>query len=155
MTTRNGSLNTNNAMKTNHTVRCSFAAAAVAQIFNLLYRGFATRMAQGEIAGVATLRRLQAGDTAGCKPALRVPGVRCRPAFPVSLLLALLCLALFACSASAADEVTTALQKGLFEEEANQNLEAAIKAYQAVLERHDEQRKLASTALFRDRKSVV
>ena len=49
----------------------------------------------------------------------------------------------------AADEVTTALQKGLFEEEANQNLDAAIKAYQEVLARHDEQRKLAATALFR------
>lgn len=50
---------------------------------------------------------------------------------------------------SAADALTEALQKGLFEEEANQNLEAAIKAYQDVLARADEQRRVAATALFR------
>ena len=49
----------------------------------------------------------------------------------------------------AADALTEALQKGLFEEEANQNLEAAIKAYQDVLGRADEQRRVAATALFR------
>jgi len=49
----------------------------------------------------------------------------------------------------AADALTEALQKGLFEEEANQNLEAAIKAYQDVLSRADEQRRVAATALFR------
>src|SRR5688572_12636996 len=48
-----------------------------------------------------------------------------------------------------ADALTEALQKGLFEEEANQNLEAAIKAYQDVLSRADEQRRVAATALFR------
>jgi len=37
----------------------------------------------------------------------------------------------------------------LFEEEANDNLAAAIKAYQSVLATHDNQRKLAATALFR------
>lgn len=50
---------------------------------------------------------------------------------------------------SAADALTEALQKGLFEEEANQNLEAAIKAYQDVLTRADDQRRVAATALFR------
>jgi len=50
---------------------------------------------------------------------------------------------------SAADTLTEALQKGLFEEEANQNLDAAIKAYQDVLSRADEQRRVAATALFR------
>src|SRR5437867_3664711 len=49
----------------------------------------------------------------------------------------------------AADALTDALQKGLFEEEANQNLEAAIKAYQDVLSHADEQRRVAATALFR------
>ena len=49
----------------------------------------------------------------------------------------------------AADALTEALQKGLFEEEANQNLEAAIKAYQDVLGRAEEQRRIAATALFR------
>ena len=71
------------------------------------------------------------------------------PLFPSAPVLLFLLATLLAPPLRAADEVTTALQQGLFEEEANQNLAAAIKAYQAVLERHDEQRKLASTALFR------
>src|SRR3989442_2039567 len=50
---------------------------------------------------------------------------------------------------SAADTLSETLQKGLFEEEANHNLEAAIKAYQSVLQQTDEQRKLAATAIFR------
>ena len=49
----------------------------------------------------------------------------------------------------AADPLTEALQKGLIEEEANQNLDAAIKAYQEVLARAEEQRRVAATALFR------
>src|SRR5260221_4216846 len=49
----------------------------------------------------------------------------------------------------AADSLNETLQKGLFEEEANHNLEAAIKAYQAVVQHTDEQRKLAATAIFR------
>jgi ankyrin repeat protein len=57
-----------------------------------------------------------------------------------------MCVAMQVC---AADPLTEALQKGLFEEEANQNLEAAIKAYQDVLGRAEEQRRIAATALFR------
>ncbi len=57
-----------------------------------------------------------------------------------------MCVAMQVC---AADALTEALQKGLFEEEANQNLEAAIKAYQDVLGRAEEQRRVAATALFR------
>lgn len=49
----------------------------------------------------------------------------------------------------AATDLSTALQKGLFEEEANQNLPAAIQAYQSLLAASDDQRKLAATALFR------
>src|SRR5260370_33708653 len=49
----------------------------------------------------------------------------------------------------AADSLNETLQKGLFEEEANHNLEAAIQAYQAVVQHTDEQRKLAATAVFR------
>ncbi len=52
-------------------------------------------------------------------------------------------------AASAAEDISAVLQKGLFEEEANHNLDAAIKAYQAVIERLDEQRKFAATAVFR------
>jgi ankyrin repeat protein len=52
-------------------------------------------------------------------------------------------------AARAADGLTQSLQHGLFEEEANQNLDAAIKAYQSVLTQADEQRKVVATALFR------
>src|SRR5205809_1724960 len=52
-------------------------------------------------------------------------------------------------SLPAAETLSETLQKGLFEEEANHNFEAAIKAYQAVLQQTDEQRKLAATAVFR------
>jgi hypothetical protein len=41
------------------------------------------------------------------------------------------------------------LQKGLFEEEANHDLAAAMQAYQSVIERMDKDRKLAATAIFR------
>ena len=49
----------------------------------------------------------------------------------------------------AADALTERLQRGLFEEEANRNLDAAIKEYQAVVTQSDEQRKVTATALFR------
>src|SRR5690348_4769430 len=49
----------------------------------------------------------------------------------------------------ATNDLTTALQKGLFEEEANRNLEAAIQAYQSVASRFDQDRKLAATAIYR------
>ncbi len=50
---------------------------------------------------------------------------------------------------SAADALTEAFQKALFEEEANRNLDAAIQAYQSVLKQLDTQRKIASTTVFR------
>ena len=42
----------------------------------------------------------------------------------------------------AADSLTERLQRGLFEEEANHNLDAAIKEYQSVVVQSDEQRKV-------------
>jgi hypothetical protein len=63
--------------------------------------------------------------------------------------LTLLLVVLLPFAAHTADDLSTALQKGLFEEEANQNLPAAIKAYESLLAASDEQRKLAATALFR------
>lgn len=63
--------------------------------------------------------------------------------------LTLLLVVLLPFAAHAADDLSTALQKGLFEEEANQNLPAAIKAYESLLAASDAQRKLAATALFR------
>ncbi len=47
------------------------------------------------------------------------------------------------------DDLITNLQRGLFEEEANHNYDAAIKAYQAVVNQLDKNRKLAVTAIFR------
>jgi len=55
----------------------------------------------------------------------------------------------FCIVARSADSLTQNLQHGLFEEEANHNLDAAIKAYQAVVSQSDEQRKVVATALFR------
>jgi ankyrin repeat protein len=49
----------------------------------------------------------------------------------------------------AADPVPEALQKGLLEEEVNQNLNAAIQLYQIVLKQFDDQRKVGATAAFR------
>src|SRR2546422_10479808 len=49
----------------------------------------------------------------------------------------------------AADNLSAALQKGLLEEEANHNLDAAIQAYQSVVNQYDDQRKIAATAIFR------
>ena len=55
----------------------------------------------------------------------------------------------FAWNASAADALTERLQRGLFEEEANHNLDGAIKEYQSVVAQSEEQRKVMATALFR------
>jgi ankyrin repeat protein len=49
----------------------------------------------------------------------------------------------------ATNDLSRALQKGLFEEEANHNLEAAAQAYQSVAAQFDKDRKLAATAIFR------
>ena len=50
---------------------------------------------------------------------------------------------------AATNDLTSAIQRGLFEEEANQNLGAAIQAYQSVASQFDKDRKLAATAIFR------
>src|SRR5947207_15868469 len=51
--------------------------------------------------------------------------------------------------AAATNDLASALQKGLFEEEANHNYAAAISAYESVISRFDDNRKLAATAIFR------
>src|SRR4026207_2507147 len=66
-----------------------------------------------------------------------------------TFLLAALLIAATNVQLRAADEVNEALQKGLVEEEANHNLDAAIKAYQSITTQVDEQRKIAATAFFR------
>src|SRR5947199_3859078 len=50
---------------------------------------------------------------------------------------------------AATNDLSAALQRGLFEEEANHNLDAAIQAYQSVINQYDKDRKLAATAIFR------
>jgi ankyrin repeat protein len=59
------------------------------------------------------------------------------------------CLLTGSLGLAAPADATTTLQKGLFEEEANHNLEAAIQAYQTVIAQFDKDRKLAATAIFR------
>ena len=58
-------------------------------------------------------------------------------------------LLLTAPARAATNDLTAAIQRGLFEEQANQNLGAAIQAYQAVANQFDKDRKLAATAIFR------
>jgi len=52
-------------------------------------------------------------------------------------------------SPAATNDLTATLQRGLFEEEANHNLDAAAQAYQAVSTQFDQDRALAATAIFR------
>src|SRR5438093_4049074 len=59
------------------TLRATSGARKVAQIFNLVYRGFATRLAAGFSKRRRDFRavwRMQFGDTADCKSALRGTG---------------------------------------------------------------------------------
>ncbi len=63
--------------------------------------------------------------------------------------LTLLTLTTLSLTGARAADASAALQQALFEEEANQNLEAAIKAYQLVIQQTEEQRKLAATAVYR------
>ncbi len=62
-------------------------------------------------------------------------------------------LALFLASAGlavgATNDITTLVQKGLFEEEANHNLTAAMEHYQTAIGNFDQNRKLVATAVFR------
>ena len=67
---------------------------------------------------------------------------------PAALLIAALCL-LAPPARAATNDLTSALQRGLFEEEANQNLGTAIQAYLTVANQFDKDRKLAATAIFR------
>ena len=47
------------------------------------------------------------------------------------------------------NDLSAALQKGLFEEEANHDFPAAIRAYEEVISQFDQERKLGATAIFR------
>jgi len=50
---------------------------------------------------------------------------------------------------SAQERLADQLRKGIVEEETSQNLDKAIQAYQAIVARYDEDRKVAGSALFR------
>ncbi|MGA2541649.1 MAG: ankyrin repeat domain-containing protein [Verrucomicrobiota bacterium] len=50
---------------------------------------------------------------------------------------------------AATNDITALLQKGLLEEEANHNLQAAMRHYQAAIDGFDQDRQLAATAVFR------
>jgi len=52
-------------------------------------------------------------------------------------------------AAGGTNEVRALLQKGLFEEDANRNLDAAIQAYQSVITQTDKNHQFAATAIFR------
>ena len=47
------------------------------------------------------------------------------------------------------NDLSAALRQGLFEEEANRNLDAAISNYQALAAQFDRDRQIAATAIFR------
>lgn len=63
----------------------------------------------------------------------------------------LLCLLVFipAAARPATNNLTSLLQQGLFEEQANRNLDAAITDYQSLATQFDKDRKIAATAVFR------
>jgi ankyrin repeat protein/tetratricopeptide (TPR) repeat protein len=84
----------------------------------------------------------------------RTPGKRRGALLPAALqTFAALLLCAFAlkpfCLSAATNDLSNALQKGLFEEEANRNLDAAITAYQSLVGAFDKDRKIAATAVFR------
>src|ERR1019366_2199268 len=47
------------------------------------------------------------------------------------------------------NDLSAALRQGLFEEEANRNLDAAISNYQSLATQFDQDRQIAATAIFR------
>jgi ankyrin repeat protein len=67
----------------------------------------------------------------------------------IKVLLSGLLVALTNLVGAGTNDLTSALQKGLFEEEANHDLAAAIQAYQSVIAQFDRDRKLGATAVFR------
>src|SRR5580698_2646656 len=64
------------------------------------------------------------------------------------ILLTLLFLSLLRAASAATNDISTLLQRGLLEEEANHNLDAAIKAYQAIVTQTDKDHQFAATAVF-------
>src|ERR1700722_4142413 len=65
------------------------------------------------------------------------------------ILTVLVSLAASGLAAAATNDLTTLLQRGLFEAEANHQLDAAIVNYKEAIEHFDHERQLAATAIFR------
>src|SRR5438105_4748907 len=63
--------------------------------------------------------------------------------------IAALSLSVATIAPAATNDLTGLLQKGLFEEEANRDLTAAISDYQSLASAFDKDRQLAATAIFR------
>lgn len=57
-------------------------------------------------------------------------------------------LASVGCACASTNDITTLVQKGLFEEEANHHLDAAMEYYQEAIGNFDKDRQLAATAIF-------
>ena len=65
----------------------------------------------------------------------------------LKILLTWLCSAALAWAGT--NDITSLVQKGLFEEEANHHLDAAIEYYQEAIGKFDKDRQLTATAIFR------
>src|ERR1017187_5786144 len=68
---------------------------------------------------------------------------------PLAALLLCVLALIPAASPAATNDLTALLQQGLFEEQANGNLDAAIVDYQSLAAQFDKDRQLAATAVFR------
>src|SRR5262245_2323636 len=75
-------------------------------------------------------------------PACSVRGLNC--SYMKTIIAFAFVLACLTLPASAAESIKEKLQKGFFEEEANQNIDGAIQAYQSILTQFDEERKIAA-----------
>jgi ankyrin repeat protein len=65
------------------------------------------------------------------------------------ILITLVSLAASGLTSAATNDVSTLVERGLFEEEANHQLDAAIGDYKEAIEHFDHERQLAATAIFR------
>ena len=99
----------------------------------------------------AEAQRTQSHAEKGIHNLLRVSPRSRRLCVKLPLASLLLCvLALMPLGLRAAtNDLTAALQKGLFEEEANRNLDAAVSNYQSLAAQFDQDRQVAATAIFR------
>ena len=79
----------------------------------------------------------------GSSSPVSIAGAVCRLGFSALL------LASWPTVGYAADGLTGAFQKALFEEEVNQDLKAAVAGYQSVVEQFDAQRRVAANTVFR------